>query len=123
MLKKLVVGVLAGGIMLTGNGLIMAAEAPQTNSKDIYKNIAINSKDLKTNDIRIQVGYTANKLYGTNPRWRSGNFNLVTLKDDGNGYSFSATAYRKTDNPEMNKVTVVADHPNGGYIYYNITVY
>lgn len=45
----------------------MAAEISQTNSKVTYKK----SKDLKTNDIRIQVGYSAKKLYGTNPMKKS----------------------------------------------------
>ncbi len=49
----------------------MAAEISQTNSKVTYKHIVVKSKDLKTNDIRIQVGYSAKKLYGTNPMKKS----------------------------------------------------
>lgn len=121
MFKKLVVGALATGLLLSGGVGVSAAEQSNANRKNTSEYSTL--KYEKHNYITIQVGYTAKNLYGINPRLYEGNFDIVDFWDNGNAYSFSAKAIKKASSSKNNQVTILATHPSGdGDIYYHITV-
>ncbi|GAB6448271.1 hypothetical protein bcgnr5369_16300 [Bacillus cereus] len=121
MFKKLAVGALVTGLLLSSGVAVSAAEKPNENRK--YTSGYSTLKSETHNNITIQVGSTAKNLYGINPRLYEGNFDLVDFWENGNGYSFSAKAIKKASSSRNNQVTILATHPSGdGDIYYHITV-
>ncbi|MGK9486414.1 hypothetical protein [Bacillus tropicus] len=110
---------ISGGLFFGGG---QASAAQVTTETNIHKYITVNSKAIsdQENNLKIELGYTAERLYGMDPYKYTGNYDLIKIYE--RDYNFDIKAVKKSNNPEFNKVTVRAKHPQGGYIYYHITV-
>ncbi|KMP77362.1 hypothetical protein RE438_31405 (plasmid) [Bacillus wiedmannii] len=126
MFKNKIVTTLSISTLLFSGGLFFgggqASAAQVTTETDIHKYITVNSKAFsdQKNNLKIELGYTVERLYGMYPYKYTGNYDLIKIYE--HDYNFDVKAIKKGNNPEFNKVTVRAKHPQGGYIYYHITV-